>query len=213
MDFINDDLLEYCIRHSEDEPEVLQRLSRETHVKMINPRMLSGHFQGRFLKMMVQITGAKNILEIGTFTGYSAICMAEGLPSDGRLDTIDINPELEDIVKKYLQESGVEHMVNLHFGSALDIIPSLDIEYDLVFIDADKENYANYFNLILPKIKKGGIILGDNVLWSGKVVQDENINDKSTQGILEFNRLAKEDDRVESFLLPLRDGVMICRKK
>ncbi len=213
MDFISSELLDYCIKHTEDEPEVLQRLDRETHVKMINPRMLSGHFQGRFLKMMVQLTGAKNILEIGTFTGYSAICMAEGLPSDGRLDTIDVNPELEDIVRKYLDESGFDPLVNLHIGSALDIIPTLDVEYDLVFIDADKENYANYFNLILPKLKKGGVILGDNVLWSGKVVQDENINDKSTQGILEFNRLAKEDDRVDSFLLPLRDGVMICRKK
>ncbi len=213
MDFIDDKILEYCINHSGDEPEILQKLARETHVKMINPRMLSGHFQGRFLKMMVQLTGAKNILEIGTFTGYSAICMAEGLPSDGRLDTIDVNPELEEMVKKYLMESGFDPLVNFHIGNALDVVPTLDVEYDLVFIDADKENYANYFNLVLPKMKKGGVILGDNVLWSGKVVQDENINDKSTQGILEFNRLAKEDDRVDSFLLPLRDGVMICRKK
>ncbi len=213
MDFIDEKLLEYCINHSEVEPEVLKKLDRETHVKMINPRMLSGHYQGRFLKMMVQLTGAKNILEIGTFTGYSAICMAEGLPFDGRLDTIDVNPELEEMVRKYLDESGFDPLVNVHIGSALDIIPTLDVEYDFVFIDADKENYANYFNLVLPKMKKGGVILGDNVLWSGKVIQDENINDKSTQGILEFNRLAKEDDRVESFLLPLRDGVMICRKK
>jgi predicted O-methyltransferase YrrM len=213
MDFLEDNILQYCINHSEDEPEVLKKLDRETHVKMVNPRMLSGHFQGRFLKMIVQLTAVKNILEIGTFTGYSAICMAEGLPADGRLDTIDINPELEDMVTKYLQEAGVDNLVNFHIGKAMDIVPDLDVEYDMVFIDADKENYAAYLNLVLPKMRKGGFILADNVLWSGKVIQEENIEDKSTQGILEFNAMVKSDDRIESFLLPLRDGLMICRKK
>ena len=211
MHFISTELENYVLNHSEDEPELLAQLNRETHLKIMQPRMLSGHFQGRVLSMLSKIILPNNILEIGTYTGYATLCLAEGLSSTGIIDTIDNNEELIDFQKKYFTSSVYHKQIIQHLGNALEIIPTLNKTFDLVFIDADKENYINYFNLILPKMRKGGIILSDNVLWSGKVLQEVKANDKSTQTLLQFNRLLKEDKRVETLLLPIRDGLTVCR--
>ncbi len=211
MHFISTELENYVLNHSEDEPELLAQLNRETHLKIMQPRMLSGHFQGRVLSMLSKIILPNNILEIGTYTGYATLCLAEGLSSTGIIDTIDNNEELIDFQKKYFTSSVYHKQIIQHLGNALEIIPTLNKTFDLVFIDADKENYINYFNLILPKMRKGGIILSDNVLWSGKVWQEVKANDKSTQTLLQFNRLLKEDKRVETLLLPIRDGLTVCR--
>jgi caffeoyl-CoA O-methyltransferase len=213
MDFLPEKIEGYTNEYSSDESTMLQRLSRETHLKVLSPRMLSGHLQGRFLAMISQMLQPNYILEIGTYTGYSALCLAEGLQSSGKLITIDRNKELKDILDKYLLKSEYAKQVEIHFGLALDIIPTLPDNIDLVFIDADKPNYANYFNLVLPKVKKGGFILVDNVLWSGKVVEAIKPSDKSTLAIHEFNRSVHEDDRVENVILPIRDGITILRKK
>ncbi|BCY27393.1 O-methyltransferase [Flavobacterium okayamense] len=211
MHFISEELENYVALHSESEPELLAKLNRETHQKVLQPRMLSGHFQGRVLSMLSKIIHPKHILEIGTYTGYAALCLAEGLAENGTLDTIDVNEELVDFQKKYFDASAYKDQIFQHLGNALEIIPTLNKKFDLVFIDADKENYINYFNMIVPMMNKGGIILSDNVLWSGKVLEELNPKDKSTKVLVEYNQLLKEDPRVETVLLPIRDGLTVSR--
>lgn len=211
MHFISEELEDYAASHSENEPELLAALNRETHQKILQPRMLSGHFQGRVLSMISKLVNPKHILEIGTYTGYAALCLAEGLQTGGTLDTIDNNEELYDFQKKYFDQSAWAGQIIQHLGNALDIIPTLGKKFDLVFIDADKENYINYFHMIVPLMNKGGIILSDNVLWSGKVLEPVKANDKSTKILLEYNKLLKDDERVETVLLPIRDGLTVSR--
>ncbi len=211
MDFMPDDLQKYVADHTSPESKLLQKIARDTHAKILMPRMLSGHVQGRFLSMISHLVKPKNILEVGTYTGYSAICLAEGLCADGKLVTIDINEELEKRVRNYFQEAGLTEKTDYRIGDAAQIIPSLDMVFDLVFIDADKENYSKYFDLVFEKVCPGGLILADNVLWSGKVVQSKT--DKDTRALLEFNQKVRSDPRVECMLLPLRDGIMMIRKR
>ncbi|RNL69150.1 methyltransferase domain-containing protein [Sinomicrobium pectinilyticum] len=211
MHFISEVLENYVEKSTDNEPELLQELSRETHLRVLRPRMLSGHFQGRFLSFISKLKSPEYILEVGTYTGYSALCMAEGIRKGGELHTIDINEELYDLQRRYFDRSGYGEQIKQHTGDALDIIPSLNIKFDLAFIDADKENYHTYFDLIIHKMNKGGLILSDNVLWSGKVVEEVKPNDKSTIALLEYNKKLKEDSRVETLLLPIRDGLTICR--
>lgn len=212
MHFIPEKLDDYVVAHSENEPELLQKLTRETFQKILQPRMSSGPYQGRVLSMISKLINPKNVLEIGTFTGYSTLCLAEGLQQNGTLDTIDINEELFDFQRKYFNASEYGTSIFQHLGNALEIIPELNKSYDLVFIDADKDNYVNYFNLIIDKINTGGIILSDNVLWSGKVIETLNPKDKMTKAVLEYNTLLKKDKRVETVVLPIRDGLTISRK-
>jgi caffeoyl-CoA O-methyltransferase len=211
MHFISQDLENYIEQHSEKEPELLAALNKETYQKVLLPRMLSGHFQGRVLSMLSKLIRPVNILEIGTYTGYSALCLCEGMQENGILHTIDIKEELVDFQRKHFDKSPWGNKIVQHLGEALDIIPTLDIQFDLVFIDADKENYINYFELIVPKMNKGGIILSDNVLWSGKVLEPLNPKDINTKILLEYNQLLKNDPRVETVLLPIRDGLTISR--
>ncbi len=203
----------YAENHSSEQSALLYELYRETHLKVMHPRMLSGRHQGRFLSMLSQMIRPKTILEIGTYTGYSAICLSEGLESKGKIHTIEIDAELEQIASKYFAKAGIEKKISQYFGDALEIIPPLNLLFDLVFIDADKENYSNYYRLIFNKVRSGGYILVDNVLWSGKVIEPLKKGDKETTGILEFNALVQDDERVENVLLPLRDGLMLIRKK
>ncbi len=211
MHFISQELEDYIEQHSEKEPELLAALNKETYQKILLPRMLSGHFQGRVLSMLSKLIRPENILEIGTYTGYSALCLCEGMRENGVLHTIDIKEELVDFQRKHFDKSPWGKQIVQHLGEAIDIIPTLDLKFDLVFIDADKENYLNYFELIVPKMNKGGIILSDNVLWSGKVLEPLNPKDISTKVLLEYNQLLKEDPRVETVLLPIRDGLTISR--
>lgn len=211
MHFISEELENYVEQHSQNEPELLVKLFKETHQKILQPRMLSGHFQGRVLSMLSKIINPTTILEIGTYTGYAALCLAEGLQKDGTLDTIDIKEELVSIQQKYFDLSPWKNQITAHLGDALEIIPSLNKKFDLVFIDADKENYINYFNMIVPMMNKGGIILSDNVLWSGKVLEELNPKDMSTKILLEYNKIVNEDARVETVLLPIRDGLTVTR--
>lgn len=213
MHFIPEELDTYVVAHSEDEPELLQQLTRETYQKILQPRMLSGHYQGRLLSMISKLVNPKNILEIGTYTGYSALCLAEGMQTDGELHTIDINEELVDFQKKYFDLSEYSNLIYQHLGNALDIIPKLNLTFDLVFIDADKENYVNYFEIIIDKLNAGGVILSDNVLWSGKILDSTfKKDDTSTPALITYNKLLKEDKRVETVVLPIRDGLTISRK-
>ena len=212
MHFIPKELDDYVVNHSEDEPELLQELTRETYQKILQPRMLSGHYQGRLLSMISKLIHPKNILEIGTYTGYSALCLAEGIQSDGELHTIDINEELLDFQRSYFNKSPYGKQIFQHLGNALEIIPSLNKTFDLIFIDADKDNYPAYFNVIIDKLNPGGIILSDNVLWSGKVIEPIKEDDFSTKALLEYNTLLKEDKRIETIILPIRDGLTISRK-
>ncbi len=211
MHFLSQDIEDYIENHSEKEPELLAKLNKETYQKILLPRMLSGHFQGRVLSMLSKLIRPTNILEIGTYTGYAALCLCEGMQENGNLHTIDIKEELVDFQRKYFDLSAWGNQITQHLGEAIHIIPTLDLKFDLVFIDADKENYINYFNLIIPKMNKGGIILSDNVLWSGKVVEPLQENDLSTKVLLEYNKLLKEDTRVETVLLPIRDGLTVSR--
>lgn len=213
MTFISNQLEAYIEDHSENEPELLQQLSRETHQKILQPRMLSGHYQGRVLSMISKLVRPKYILEIGTYTGYSALCLAEGLEKDGQLHTIDVNEELVEFQRRYFDASNFGNQIHQHLGPALDIIPQLKNNFDLVFIDADKENYSTYFHLIIDRLNPGGILLSDNVLWSGKVLEPLKNDDKSTRALMAYNQLLKEDDRVETVLLPIRDGLTLSRKK
>ena len=212
MEFLEPSLEKYVGEHSQKEPELLNRLDRETHLKVLNPRMLAGHVQGRFLSMLSHMIQPKRVLEIGTYTGYSALCWAEGLPEGGHIHTIDRNEELEPIVTKYWQEAGAEEKITWHVGNALDIIPTIRETWDLVFIDADKSNYLNYYNLVFDSVKPGGYIIADNVLWSGKVVEPLHPKDKDTAALLEFNKAVTEDHRVENVLVAIRDGLMVVRK-
>ena len=211
MHFISPELEDYIEQHSENEPELLAALNKETYQKILLPRMLSGHFQGRVLSMLSKLIRPVNILEIGTFTGYAALCLCEGMQQNGQLHTIDIKEELVDFQRKYFDKSPWGNQITQHLGEAIVIISTLEIKFDLVFIDADKENYLNYFELILPKMNKGGIILSDNVLWSGKVLEPLQKNDNSTKVLLEYNKVLKEDSRVETVLLPIRDGLTVSR--
>ena len=211
MHFISEELEDYAALHSQDEPALLAALNRETHQKVLQPRMLSGHFQGRVLSMISKLVNPVNILEIGTYTGYATLCLAEGLQKHGALDTLDNNEELFDFQRKYFDQSPYATQIKQHLGNALDIIPKLGKRFDLVFIDADKENYPNYWNMVVPLMNSGGIILSDNVLWSGKVLEPVKANDKSTKVLLEYNKLTKEDPRVETVLLPIRDGLTVSR--
>jgi predicted O-methyltransferase YrrM len=213
MHFLSEELENYVAQHSQSEPELLAKLNRETHQKILQPRMLSGHFQGRVLSMLSKIISPKNVLEVGTYTGYATLCLAEGLTENGTIDTIDNNEELFDFQKKYFDKSIWKSQIVQHLGNALEIIPTLNKKYDLVFIDADKENYINYFQMIVPMMNKGGIILSDNVLWSGKILGEVKANDKSTKTLLEYNKLVNEDERVETVLLPIRDGLTVTRVK
>jgi len=209
--FINKDILEYSEKYSQQEPEILQELNRETHLKILNPRMLSGFFQGRLLSIISKLIKPKKVLEIGTYTGYSAICIAEGMNKNGIIHTIDKNEELNTIQKKYFKKSGLENNIIQYNGCALDIIPKIEEKFDLIFIDADKENYINYFNLVINKLNNNGVILADNVLWSGKVINSED-HDLTTNVLREFNKSVNNDNRVETILLPIRDGISIIRK-
>jgi len=202
----------YVNEHSQPEPELLRKLNRETWQKVLAPRMLSGHLQGRLLSLISKMVSPENILEIGTYTGYSALCLAEGMRKDGFLHTIDINEELYDFQRKYFDESDFGKQIIQYLGNAIEIIPTMDFTFDLVFIDADKENYSNYLELIIPKLRSGGIILSDNVLWSGKVVEEVKENDRATKALLEYNRLLNEHPLLETVLLPIRDGLSISRK-
>ena len=211
MHFLSDELDNYVTDHSENEPDLLAQLNKETHQKILQPRMLSGHFQGRVLSMLSKIIHPTNILEIGTYTGYATLCLAEGLAENGTIDTIDNEEELVDFQRKYFDKSAWKNQIKQHLGEGLDIIPTLNKKYDLVFIDADKENYINYFHLIVPMMNKGGIILSDNVLWSGKVLEEVKQGDITTQSLIEYNQLLKNDTRIETVLFPIRDGLTISR--
>jgi predicted O-methyltransferase YrrM len=211
MDFLPEKLQQYIEVHTSEEPDLLKKINRETHAEVLRSRMLSGQVQGRFLSMVSKMIKPKVILEIGTYTGYSAICLAEGLQPGGKLITIDINEELEKRVRNYLKESGFASQIDFRIGDARKIIPLLNETFDLAFIDADKENYSLYYDIVIDKLAVGGIILADNVLWSGKVVEPKP--DKDTKAILEFNDKIQHDPRVECVLLPLRDGVMMIRKR
>jgi predicted O-methyltransferase YrrM len=213
MDFLPKKLDQYVVEHTQKEPELLQELFKETWQKALIPRMISGHFQGRVLAMISKLIHPNTILEIGTYTGYSALCLAEGIQKTGSLHTIDHNEELVDFQKKYFDRSDYKKNIIQYLGDALDIIPSLDEKFDLVFIDADKVNYSNYFHAIIGKMNKGGVILSDNVLWSGKVVDAPNLQDKDTIALNSYNKLLHDDKRIESVLLPIRDGLTISRVK
>jgi caffeoyl-CoA O-methyltransferase len=213
MKFLAEEIEEYSVLHTENESELLKSLNRETHANILNPRMLSGHLQGRFLSMISRMIRPERILEIGTYTGYSAICLCEGLKPGGKLITIDINEELETFTRNFFKRSPFEDSIDYRIGTALDIVPTLNDTFDLVFIDADKINYSSYFNLCLEKVRTGGFLIADNVLWSGKVIQPEQTKiDKDTQALLDFNRMVHEDSRVSNILLPIRDGLMILQK-
>jgi predicted O-methyltransferase YrrM len=211
MDFLPKKIEDYVVAHSQAEPELLQKLNRETWQKQLQPRMLSGHFQGRVLSMLSKLIRPKNLLEIGTYTGYSALCLAEGMQLDGELHTIDINEELHDFQRRYFDASAYGNQIIQHTGNALEVIPKLNKSFDLVFIDADKHNYVNYLKLILPKLKSGAVILSDNVLWSGKVTEPIKVDDADTQALVAYNRLLNEHPNLETVLLPIRDGLTISR--
>ncbi len=211
MEFLDEKILHYAELHTSDESPLLKKIARETHLDVLMPRMLSGHLQGRVLAMLSKIACPKIILEIGTYTGYSAICLSEGLHSDGKLITLDINEELEGRVGNYFTEAGLSKKIDYRVGDARQIIPTLSGPFDLVFIDADKENYSNYYDLVIDKVPCGGLILADNVLWSGKVVQMKQ--DKDTKAMVAFNKKVSEDSRVENVLFPIRDGIMVMRKR
>jgi len=212
MEFIAQELDQYCCNHSAEENDLLKRINRETHLEVLQPRMLSGHFQGRVLSMFSKMIQPNRILEIGTYTGYSALCLAEGLTPEGKLTTIDVNEELATRVQSYFDASSFSKQINYVISPALEVIPTLNEEWDIVFIDADKQNYIAYYEMVLPLVKTGGYIILDNVLWSGKVA-DLDKNDKDTVLLRKLNAIIHEDIRVEEVLLPIRDGLMVARKK
>ena len=213
MDFLPEKIDQYVTEHSQAESALLQQLTRETWQKVLAPRMLSGHLQGRVLSMLSKLIGPTNILEIGTYTGYSALCLAEGLQKDGSIHTIDNNEELYDFQRRYFDASNYGKQIVQHVGNALEVIPTLQLEFDLIFIDADKSNYPNYLKLVLPMLKSGAVILSDNVLWSGKVVEAVKEDDIDTKALLAYNKMLNEDPRLETVVLPIRDGLTISRVK
>jgi predicted O-methyltransferase YrrM len=210
---IDEELLDYCEKYSSGEDKLLQFIRRQTHLKVLKPRMLSGPLQGKLLEILVRLSGGKSVLEIGTFTGYASIFLARGLASSGRLTTIDINEELEDMVRGIFNQSGLADIVDYRIGNALEVIATLPESFDFVFIDADKRNYVNYFDLVVDKMRPGGLILADNILWSGKVLaKNRKKLDKDTAAILAYNDKVQNDPRVENVILPIRDGIMLARK-
>lgn len=213
MEFISKDLSDYCETHTSPESELLSNLNRETHLKVVSPRMLSGHLQGRFLSFISILQQPKLIVEIGTYTGYSALCLAEGLPSDGKLISIDVNEETSAFAKSFIEKTEYASKIELVLADAKDYISTIKDSIDLVFIDADKKNYLNYYHLVIDKLNQGGLIIADNVLWSGKITMLENLMDKETLALHQFNQFVKQDKRVENLLLPIRDGLMVIRKK
>ncbi|MDF9831157.1 O-methyltransferase [Parabacteroides sp. PF5-6] len=206
-------LEDYILAHSDEEGELLAALNRDAHVNILRPRMLSGHLQGRILKMFCRMLRPQRVLEIGTYTGYATLCLAEGMPEGSVIHTLEINDEMEDFIRKYIDQSPHREKIRLHIGDALELIPQLEETFDLVFIDADKRLYAEYYDLIFPKLRPGGVILADNTLWDGKVVEETPASDKQTLGILAFNEKIKQDERVEKVILPLRDGLTMIWKK
>lgn len=211
LDFIKKDIQDYSDKHTTVASSLLEKIDRETNLNVLRPRMLSGHVQGRILSMIAHMIKPQCVLEIGTYTGYSALCMAEGLPEDGKLYTIDINEELEPIVQQYFEESDYKEQLQYLIGNAMDLIPTIEEKFDLVFIDADKVNYLNYYEQVIGKMNTGGFIIADNILWSGKVTASPKPNDKDTKALIEFNQRVHDDARVENVLLPVRDGLMILR--
>jgi predicted O-methyltransferase YrrM len=212
MNFLPSEIDEYAESHTSPENELLHQLNRETYIKVLQPRMLSGHLQGRTLSMLSNMIQPKTILEIGTYTGYSALCLAEGLQKDGKLITIEIDPEIVAFAKDFFEKSKFSQQIQQEVGDAIQIIDSIKETLDLVFIDADKNNYINYFEKVYPKLRVGGYIIADNVLWSGKVAFDADEKDVDTQTLQKFNKIVQEDTRFENVLLPIRDGLMIARK-
>ncbi len=204
---------EYILSHSDEEGALLSALNRDAHVNLLRPRMLSGHLQGRVLKMFCRMMRPRRVLEIGTYTGYATLCMAEGLTDDALIHTIEVNDEMEDFIMKYLSRSPHKDKVRLHIGDAMDIVPKLDETFDMVFIDADKRMYSEYYDMVFPMVRQGGVILADNTLWDGKVIDEPHASDKQTAGILRFNDKIKDDARVEKVILPLRDGLTMIWKK
>ena len=214
MKYINNEKLdEYLINHSEKEPEILSDLNRETNLKVLQPRMISGTYQGRLLSMISKIINPKKILEIGTFTGYSTLCLAEGLDKNGQIHTVDINEELYDLQRKYFKKSSFNSNITQHLGNALEIIPKLDHDFDLIFLDADKINYPKYLDILIVRLKKGGVLLSDNVLWDGKVLNEISQKDKSTKAIVEYNKMLNNRTDMDSVILPIRDGITLSIKK
>ena len=213
MDFISDDIMTYAINHTQDESNLLKSLNKETHQKILQSRMISGHFQGRVLSFISQLIRPETILEIGTYTGYATLCLAEGLTKNGKIHTIEINEELIDFQKKYFDKSKFKNQIFTHIGDAIDIIPKLKFKYDLIFLDADKANYPNYMEMVVPKLKRGGVLVADNVLWNGKVLDyQQKRDDIETKGIKLFSELVKKNSSLQTLLLPIRDGLMMCRK-
>lgn len=212
MGLLSAEIEQYIEAHTEDEQELLSQLNRDTHVRILKPRMLSGNYQGRLLAMLSRLVKPTSILEIGTFTGYSALCLCEGLRPKGTLYTIDVNEELESFTRSFFDRSPYQHQIDYRIGKALDVIPTIDDEFDLVFIDADKSNYSAYFDLIIDRVRSGGLIIADNVLWDGKVVGPVKANDKDTHALLAFNEKVHKDKRVHNVLLPIRDGLMLLEK-
>jgi len=208
-----EELDNYVLAHIDEEPKLLEKLSRETYVKILRPRMLSGHLQGRILKMFVRMIRPRRVLEIGTFTGYSALCIAEGLPNDGIVYTIDINDELEDFTRSFFEKSPYGNKIKYLLGDGLTIIPTINESFDLVFIDADKREYLQYYHTVFEKVSKGGFIIADNTLWDGKVIENIDPNDEQTIGVEKFNDFVAQDNRVETVIIPLRDGISILMKK
>ena len=213
FDLIDKNIQLYCDEHTSDEGEVLYQLYRETNLKVVRPRMISCKSQGVFLRMISRLIQPRRILELGTYTGYSTISLADGLTSDGLIFTIENDPEREDIIRKYLKKAGIENRVKLFISNALDVLPTLNETWNLIFIDADKVNYLNYYKMLLPFLSDKGIMLADNVLWSGKVIKDVKHNDKDTQAILQFNSFVQQDNSVKNMILPFRDGIMMIQKK
>jgi caffeoyl-CoA O-methyltransferase len=210
---MNSEIEKYIIEHTEPEDELLQELNRETYAKVLHPRMISGHLQGKLLTSISKMIQPELAVEIGTFTGYAAICIARGLSESGKLHTIEVNDELVPFAKRYFQRAGLSEKIIQHTGDARDALQNIPENIDMVFIDGDKEQYVSYYQTVFPKVRKGGIILADNVLWSGKVVQEVTENDKFTKGILQFNAYVKNDSSVEQVIIPVRDGIMLIRKK
>lgn len=213
MEFLDDALEEFIEAHSSPESALLEQINRETNAKVLQPRMLSGHLQGRVLSMLSHMIKPKRILEIGTYTGYAAICMSEGLSPEGQLHSIDVNEELEDMIRANFKAAEKSKQLHFHLGNALEIIPQLEHEWDLVFIDADKENYSNYYHLLIEKMKSGSYLIADNVLWSGKVIEKSDELDEETKALVDYSKMVQADDRVENVLFPIRDGLQVARVK
>lgn len=210
---VSQSIEDYILNHIDEESEYLKQLYRDTHIKLLRPRMASGHLQGRVLKMFVEMIQPRKIVEIGTYSGYSALCLAEGLPENGMLYTFEINDEMEDFTRPWIEQSPVADKIKFIIGDALELIPQLNVTFDMAFIDGNKRNYAAYYELILSYLRKGGFMLVDNTLWDGHVIEEVKQNDYQTKGILTFNELVAKDPRVETVILPLRDGLTLIRKK